>query len=305
MRKSTQAFSRPINVPIEYIVQGHCFNIIKDMGCVPFTYNTPPAFVIVYSQPITIGCISAVYSALSIRHLYKRKTQFNELLSRHSNLSSNRYFRFMCLASVDVIFTIPLATYALISNYKEGAYPWLGWKGTHYGFSRVDQFPHASGARTPGRTSQSSVPAGRMWCAPSSSLRSSGSSMRPSSTTSRLLRQSQKVGYSTFTRTSGRSGAVDTTINGGSLENPGSFSGMNHRQCSIDLFNNISVPHRDDHSLGDEKKTTCLGDAFVLRLSLTVGTLSVYNSDNGIATTSQSSISLDHSSERLSNRNAV
>ncbi|KAF6745597.1 Ste3-like pheromone receptor, partial [Ephemerocybe angulata] len=77
-------------VALQYIVQGHRFNIFEDIGCFPFTYNTPPAFVLVHCQPVLIGLVSAVYCALSIRLFKKRSAQFNELLSSHRNLTSNR-----------------------------------------------------------------------------------------------------------------------------------------------------------------------------------------------------------------------
>jgi hypothetical protein len=50
----------------EYIPQGHRFNIFEDVGCFPFTYNTPVGIVIVSVPPILIGCVSAVYSGTII-----------------------------------------------------------------------------------------------------------------------------------------------------------------------------------------------------------------------------------------------
>lgn len=46
---------------LEYIVQGHRYNIFEDVGCYPFTYNTPVAYVLVITWPIVIGLISGVY----------------------------------------------------------------------------------------------------------------------------------------------------------------------------------------------------------------------------------------------------
>jgi hypothetical protein len=46
---------------IEYIVQGHRFNIFEDIGCYPFTYNTAASFPLVFCWPIVIGLVSAVY----------------------------------------------------------------------------------------------------------------------------------------------------------------------------------------------------------------------------------------------------
>ena len=54
--------------PLEYIPQGHRFNIYEDFGCFPWTYNTPVAVVLVYIWPVVIGCVSAVYSGTFFRH---------------------------------------------------------------------------------------------------------------------------------------------------------------------------------------------------------------------------------------------
>ena len=45
----------------EYIVQGHRFNIYEDVGCWPATYNTPYAYLLVFSWPVVIALVSAVY----------------------------------------------------------------------------------------------------------------------------------------------------------------------------------------------------------------------------------------------------
>ncbi len=47
---------------IEYIVQGHRFNIFEEIGCYPFTYNTPPAYLLVWMLPIPIGLVSGTYA---------------------------------------------------------------------------------------------------------------------------------------------------------------------------------------------------------------------------------------------------
>ena len=45
----------------EVIVQGHRFNIFEELGCFPMTYNTPPAYPLVFCWPVVIGVISACY----------------------------------------------------------------------------------------------------------------------------------------------------------------------------------------------------------------------------------------------------
>ncbi|KAF8153834.1 pheromone A receptor-domain-containing protein [Crassisporium funariophilum] len=127
---------------LQYIPQGHRFNIFEDVGCYPFTYDTWVAYVLVSLPPILVGLVSAVYAILSIIAFNKSRSQFNEFLSGHKNLTSSRYFRLMCLAGIEVICTVPLGCYAVYLNAADhGIRPWKGWADTHAGFSRVDQIP--------------------------------------------------------------------------------------------------------------------------------------------------------------------
>ncbi|KAJ7909596.1 pheromone receptor [Mycena leptocephala] len=131
-----------LQIPLQYIVQGHRYNIFEDIGCLGETYETPVAVVLFHLPPILIGCVSAVYCLLSIKSFYHRRAQFKELLASNNNLNLNRYVRLMCLASTDLLFTIPLAIWVLWVNVKVvGLSPWISWEDTHSNFSRVVQVP--------------------------------------------------------------------------------------------------------------------------------------------------------------------
>ncbi|KAF9064868.1 pheromone receptor [Rhodocollybia butyracea] len=131
-----------LEMVLQYIDQGHRFNIFEDLGCYPFTYNTWVAYVVVVPWPLAISCISSVYSILSIRAFNKRRAQFKELLSANSNLNSNRYFRLMCLAGTEILFTLPLSCWSISLNATASPIqPWKGWDDTHSSFSFVGQYP--------------------------------------------------------------------------------------------------------------------------------------------------------------------
>ncbi|KAF5354498.1 hypothetical protein D9758_012401 [Tetrapyrgos nigripes] len=127
---------------LQYIPQGHRFNIFQEIGCYPFTYNTWVAYVLVSTWPIAIGLVSISYCIRSIIAFNKRRTQFKQLLSKNSNLSSNRFWRLMCLAATEVLLTIPLGAYAIYLNTTSfPIQPWISFADTHFGFSRVDSIP--------------------------------------------------------------------------------------------------------------------------------------------------------------------
>jgi pheromone a factor receptor len=132
-----------LQMALQYTVQGHRFNIYEDVGCYFFTYNVWPAYLIQFGWPLVVGLISAVYCVLSIRAFYRRQSQFKELLSLNKNLNAGRYLRLMCLASVDLVCTVPFAVYFIYSDLhlQPGLSPYKGWADTHAHFSRVNQIP--------------------------------------------------------------------------------------------------------------------------------------------------------------------
>lgn len=127
---------------VQYIPQGHRFDILEDVGCTPWTYSTPIAFVLVYTWPLLISCVSFVYCILTIRAFIRSRLQFKEVLSANNNLNSSRYFRLMCLAGTELLFGIPISAWILSEQIEYGGTrPWKGWADTHWHFSRVDQIP--------------------------------------------------------------------------------------------------------------------------------------------------------------------
>ena len=80
--------------------------------------------------------------ALTIRAFMKRRKQFRDLITINSNLTYSRYWRLVALASVDFCFTLPLAVWGFIGPlYWSEIRPWVSWADTHWGYSRVFQFP--------------------------------------------------------------------------------------------------------------------------------------------------------------------
>ncbi|KAI0035537.1 pheromone A receptor-domain-containing protein [Vararia minispora EC-137] len=133
-----------IVMALQYVVQGHRFNIYEDIGCLPYTWNTPLAYVLYYMWPLVTGVCAATYCILTIRNFHRRGRALREVLTSHSNLNHGRYVRLMMLAGMELFATIPITTYIIYTNSTlSKPLPWVSWADTHYGFSRVDQFPRA------------------------------------------------------------------------------------------------------------------------------------------------------------------
>ena len=134
-------FSLNENYFADYIIQGHRFNIFEDIGCSPATYYTWPIYPIFFLPPIFVGVFSATYATLTIIAFYKNSSQFNALLSSNGNFSSNRFIRLMCLASIEILFNIPLAIYGISLQSRFPLNPYISWENVHFDFSHVQEIP--------------------------------------------------------------------------------------------------------------------------------------------------------------------
>ncbi|KAI6118365.1 putative fungal pheromone GPCR, STE3-type [Pisolithus sp. B1] len=127
---------------LHYVVQGHRFDILEDVGCWPSIYNTLPAYFIVFMWPTLLGCVSFVFSALTLRAFYSRRLEFNQLITSNSSMNVGQYIRLMALACIEMSSTIPISLLGLwISNKAVPIQPWISWDNTHYNFSHVGLYP--------------------------------------------------------------------------------------------------------------------------------------------------------------------
>ncbi|KAJ8474492.1 hypothetical protein ONZ45_g15928 [Pleurotus djamor] len=127
---------------LQMIVEGHRFDIWEDIGCLPKTFNTPPAYPLSILWPLVIGLVSAVYCILTLRAFMIRRLQFQQLLARNASLTINRYFRLMALATLELLFNTPISAYGVyLSITSSPIQPWRGMADAHFDWYTVDTFP--------------------------------------------------------------------------------------------------------------------------------------------------------------------
>ena len=83
--------------------------------------------------PVSLVAVTTVYT------FYKRHRQFKEITSSNPGLSRSRYIRLMAISSTELFVTIPLGTYYIVYNAKNGVTPWISWANTHSNYSTVNQ----------------------------------------------------------------------------------------------------------------------------------------------------------------------
>ncbi|KAL0571559.1 a-factor receptor, partial [Marasmius crinis-equi] len=127
---------------LHIIVHPHRYDIYEDVGCVPVTYNTLPAYFLFFIWPVAISCVSFVYSALNLRTFYIRRLQFTNLIATRAAMSTSHYVRLMTLAFTDILFSIPIGSYVIyVGLHGVPLQPWISWAETHYDFGRIRQLP--------------------------------------------------------------------------------------------------------------------------------------------------------------------
>ncbi|KAF8149756.1 pheromone A receptor-domain-containing protein [Mycena galopus ATCC 62051] len=131
-----------IQMPLQFVVQGHRYNILENIGCYPTTYNVTLAYPITYLWPNIINLVSCCYVVLTLRAFMRRRAQFAQFLSNNSGLTATRYFRLMALASLELFLNLPIATYGLyLSASRSSIAPWVSWDVTHADFFDIEQVP--------------------------------------------------------------------------------------------------------------------------------------------------------------------
>jgi hypothetical protein len=73
---------------------------------------------------------------MAIRSFYKRQRLFKQM-THTQGASRGMYLRLMALSTTEIIGTIPLGTYFIVTNAKAGVTPWQGWAYTHSHYSDV------------------------------------------------------------------------------------------------------------------------------------------------------------------------
>ena len=138
---------------IAYIAQGHRYNILEDIGCTSTAYSTPVYIIFVSIPPILIGLVTVHYAALTIIAFNRRRIEFKEHLAQHGNLSSGFYLRLMCFGVLEILWTVPVASYYLYLAIFSGVVPWTSWSSVHSHFSRIIFVPRSDWENSPYKAS--------------------------------------------------------------------------------------------------------------------------------------------------------
>ncbi|PBK87718.1 STE3-domain-containing protein [Armillaria gallica] len=141
--ESVMCFLFPlIFMALHYVVQGHRYDIIENIGCQAALYISLPAVFLFYFPPLLFSLITFGYAAGALHHFVVRRLTFAAHLQNASNsLTTSRYLRLIAMALVEMIWGVTLTSLNLANNVAGGLRPYTSWASVHADFGNVPRYP--------------------------------------------------------------------------------------------------------------------------------------------------------------------
>ncbi|KIY44535.1 fungal pheromone STE3G-protein-coupled receptor, partial [Fistulina hepatica ATCC 64428] len=123
---------------LHYIVQGHRFDIVEDIGCSATIYFSIPAILIIWFPQLLFATITFIYAAIAIHHFVQRRAVL-AFRAGASGLTASRYIRLIAMSVTEMAWVTAFSALNLWSNVTAtGLRPYTSWAYVHSDFSRID-----------------------------------------------------------------------------------------------------------------------------------------------------------------------
>ncbi|KAI0033047.1 GPCR fungal pheromone mating factor, partial [Vararia minispora EC-137] len=127
-----------------YIVQGHRFDIVEDLGCRFTFYVSVAGLFLVMLPPLLLSFLTLIFAGLSLAHFFRRRIDFSKhLASSGSALTTARYLRLMLMSIVLMLWVLAVTSANVWFSSRTGLRPWISWDNVHSNWWQVGQFPQA------------------------------------------------------------------------------------------------------------------------------------------------------------------
>ncbi|KZT31754.1 fungal pheromone STE3G-protein-coupled receptor [Sistotremastrum suecicum HHB10207 ss-3] len=135
----TIGFGFPLLV-LDYIVQGHRYNIIIGFGCRPAAVNTLATYFLILMWPVVFGVATLSYGVLATRAFFLHRKKMEAALATGTSLTGARFIR-LRLTIVSSISTLPPSIFVIWQDAtSNGLRPWISWTSIKWGYSAVWRF---------------------------------------------------------------------------------------------------------------------------------------------------------------------
>ncbi|KZV72294.1 STE3-domain-containing protein [Peniophora sp. CONT] len=127
-----------------YIVQGHRFDIVEDLGCRFTFYVSVAGLFLVMMPPLVLSFLTLVFAGLALSHFFRRRLDFSRhLATSGSTLTTARYFRLMLMSIVLMFWVLAVTGIDVWFSSRNGFRPWISWENVHSNWWQIGQFPWA------------------------------------------------------------------------------------------------------------------------------------------------------------------
>ncbi|KAJ7278849.1 GPCR fungal pheromone mating factor, partial [Mycena rebaudengoi] len=127
---------------LHYIVQGHRFDIIQDLGCRPALYVSLASIFLFYGPVALVALLTLIVSGFAYVGFHQRRMTFDTFLkNQNSSFTVSRYLRLMIITAVLGVWDTIVVCICLVFTYRNGLLPWTSWADVHWDFSRIDVYP--------------------------------------------------------------------------------------------------------------------------------------------------------------------
>ncbi|KAF8224392.1 fungal pheromone STE3G-protein-coupled receptor [Tricholoma matsutake] len=130
---------------MDFIVQGHHFDIIEEYGCRPIIYFSIPSLFIIWIPPLVVSIMALVFAALALRHFMLHRISFTaHLTTSHSALTTSHYLWLMLMAFLQMVWSLALMIFSLWFNIMAvPLWHWTMWNDVHSDFGHIDLYATA------------------------------------------------------------------------------------------------------------------------------------------------------------------
>ncbi|KAK7036242.1 fungal pheromone STE3G-protein-coupled receptor [Favolaschia claudopus] len=131
-----------LTMGLHIIVQGHRFDILENIGCIPAVYTSWLSMFILELSGLIPAIVALVFCGLTLFKLYRRRVAFRTTLSTQSFLTPSRFIRLMITTLFLGTWNSLLISVVIYKEYYEtGLEPWTSWAQVHFHFSYIGQYP--------------------------------------------------------------------------------------------------------------------------------------------------------------------
>ncbi|KAG8827203.1 a-factor receptor [Serendipita sp. 399] len=143
---------------LHYIIQGHRYDIVEDVGPVPTTTLSPVSFAIYFLWDPILCLITIALSLHTYWMVLQRRGELSKLFISGKKNNESRFYRLLAMTLVQTLIHFPIGLFTVLFNATQlKMSPWISWDDTHFDYMRILYFPRTTVESTPNAVMKLSI----------------------------------------------------------------------------------------------------------------------------------------------------